>query len=201
MNPLESLERALNTALHHAGLPQNPKGVMSVAPQRYDDLIRGVGMLLFQEGFTVSPVRIARFIQTRGYTPEIVPERARPLPPITVRSWIDDALTDVLGKYRLPATQRAGVVLPVYHVVIQNTIARVERMRRLSVPTLMVADALKTRGYLPPAPQARNLQAKAPGVWRQTVPADKGDTRFAVRQGIRTHPIIRVFANVARGVR
>ena len=194
------MKRAVDNALHYAGLPISPISTIEITLDKFGLVVESATKLLMEQGVVPSRTAVHAELAKRGYIVRYKPPKRIPLAPITVTGWIDDALTEVLSQHDLPPGQRSDVVLDprVYKMVIRETSDRLAR-RRLKPGQMMIADALAQRHYIAKPPTARPI-VKVPATWRAFVPGKRRATVWSMRRGIRTGGGFRIYPQVVRGI-
>ena len=194
------MQRAVDNALHYAGLPISPVAATSITLVQFANVVDKAMKLLLEQGVIPSRTAVRTELATRGYIVRYTPPRVAPLAPVTLMGWIDEALTEVLGQHDLPPGQRSDVVLSplVYKMVIRETTKKLAE-RHLRPGQMLIAEAMSRRHYIAKPPGRRPV-AQVPATWRETVPAKRRATVFSTRRGIRTDGGVRVYPQVGRGI-
>lgn len=196
---MDEISKALDATLAHVGLPLYPRVPMRVARTKFAEIFTLFSRVLMREGIRLGPGTVNGHIRRRGYY--YLPAAQRPLriAPVTIRTRIDDTLTDVLSQRGLPASQISNVQLQGYAQVVSQTETRLAKQGY--VPgRLAIAAQLQKRRYLPVEPKRPPFEEAAPWNWRLTIPGTPRVELLSTPRGIFTGKSTRIYPLVVRGI-
>ena len=196
---MDEISRALDASLNHVGLPLYPQVPTRIGRTKFDQIIVLFSRALMRKGISLGPDRLSGQIRRRGYY--YLPTVARPLQiaPVTIRSRIDEMLTDVLSQRGFPPAQVSYVQLPGYPEVISQT-ERLLARRGYRPGRLAIALQLQKRRYVPLQPKRPPFEEGAPWNWRLTIPGIPTDELLSTPRGIFTGKSTRVYPLMVRGI-
>lgn len=196
---MDEISKALDATLAHVGLPLYPQVPTQIARAKFAETVAVFSRALMGRGIRLRPGMVSEHMQSRGYY--YLPAAQRPvrIAPVTIRTRIDDTLTDVLSQRGLPASQISNVQLRGYAQVVSQT--ETVLARKGYVPgRLAIAAQLQKRRYLPVEPKRPSFEEAPPWDWRLTIAGTPRAELLSTPRGIFTGRPMRVYPLVVRGI-